>query len=142
MRNPYVVLNAALQTKLMTNAGSEELRVEHEVANQRLVFMREQWHGNGVGPLTVHFSDALNYSNEWAGITRIRLVPGFVRRRRYRYELVRDGALGPETYRPPNDLFYIEDPAAKAKLTLDLLTRLNLRHTVVDGVDEFRTFSG
>ncbi len=128
---------------------------------QRLVFMREQWHTHGVGPLTVRFSDtvdaewwgfspdgvdengrlaldeptisaALDYSNEWTGITRIRLVPvpsessssessrSSSERyscERYSYELVRDGALGPETHRPPDALFYIDDSAAKAKLS-------------------------
>ena len=149
--------------------------------NQRLVFARER-HGI-LGPLTVRFSDtvdsgwwgfegtedtergtlnldyetiadALDYDQEWTGITRIRLVPerhvssAGMPGRIYRYELVRDGAHGHQhmVITPPSDLFYIEasystaeePPAQKTQLTRDLVERLHLRHAVVHGVDEFR----
>jgi hypothetical protein len=149
--------------------------------NQRLVFARER-HGI-LGPLTVRFSDtvdpawwgfegtdltergtlnldyetiadALDYSAEWTGITRIRLVPyeyaspeGW-RCRRYRYELVREAHNGQQhmVITPPSLVFHIDahyetagnPPEKKTLLTRDLVERLHLRHAVVHGVDEFR----
>jgi hypothetical protein len=110
-------------------------------------------------------SAALDYDATWTGISKIRLVPlpnvlnerhgyeilqgdvlipnvpnGF-----YRYELLQEAHDGEResVHKPPADRFYVADMPdvvgniTKNTLTKDLVEKLHLQHTVVNGVDEF-----
>jgi len=110
-------------------------------------------------------SAALNYDATWTGISKIRLVPvpnvpngryryeslqGLVPvpnvpNGRYRYELLQEAHNGEResVHKPPAHRFYVEDipdvvgNITKNTLTKDLVEKLHLQHTVVNGVAEF-----